>query len=71
MAQAAWYIKARALTLEDWIDDTEIEEEGVADMLLDDNAVAQLPRPGTSLARPSTGAGGGGGGYRGAPADVQ
>ena len=60
MAQAAWYIKARALTLEDWIDDTEIEEEGVADMLLDDNAVAQLPRPGTSLARPSTGAAGGG-----------
>ena len=50
--QAVWYIKCRALTLRAWVDDTEMEEEGVADILLDDNAVAQAPRPGTSLARP-------------------
>jgi tetratricopeptide (TPR) repeat protein len=25
--QAAWYLKARALTLKNWIDDSEIEEE--------------------------------------------
>jgi hypothetical protein len=25
--QAAWYLKCRALTLKNWIDDTEIEEE--------------------------------------------
>ena len=32
------------------IDDTEMEEEGVAELLLDDNAVAAAPRPGTKLA---------------------
>ena len=25
--QAVWYLKARALTLKNWIDDTELEEE--------------------------------------------
>jgi len=25
--QAVWYLKCRALTLKNWIDDTEIEEE--------------------------------------------
>ena len=53
--QSVWYLKCRALTLKNWIDDTEIEEEGVAEMLLDDNAIAQAPRPGTSLSRPMTG----------------
>jgi len=53
--QAVWYIKCRALTMKNWIDDTEIEEEGVAEILMDDNATAQAPRPGTSLARPHTG----------------
>ena len=54
--QAAWYVKTRALTMEAWIDDTEVEEEGAAEILMDDNAMAQMPRPGTSLARPQTGA---------------
>lgn len=52
--QQVWWLKARALTLRDWIDDTEVEEEGAAEVLLDENAVAQAPRPGTSLARPGT-----------------
>mgnify|MGYP001048108895 CR=1 FL=1 len=52
--QAAWFLKCRALTLMSWIDDLEIDEEGVADMLLDENAVAAMPRPGTSLQRPTT-----------------
>lgn len=26
--QAAWYLKVRAITLRNWIDDTELEEEG-------------------------------------------
>ena len=52
--QAVWYLKCRTLTLKNWIDDTEIEEEGVAELLLDDNAIAQCPRPGTSLNRPMT-----------------
>ena len=63
--QAAWFLKCRALTSKQWIDDVEppgtiwqtfpilrsaqltapflarIDEEGVADLLLDENAVAQ------------------------------
>lgn len=31
-----------------------LHTQGVADILLDDNAMAALPRPGTSLARPAT-----------------
>ena len=55
--QAVWYLKARALTLSVWVDDTDFEEEGAADVLLDENATAALPRPGTSLSRPTTNAG--------------
>jgi len=50
--QAAWFLKCRALTRKQWMDDVEIDEEGIADILMDDNAVAQAPRPGTSLSRP-------------------
>ena len=57
--QAVWYIKTRALTLSNWVDDTDLEEEGVAEMLLDDNAMASAPRPGTSLSRPQQSSGGG------------
>merc|ERR1719482_2699140 len=52
--QAAWFLKCRALTCKQWIDDIEIDEEGIADILMDENAVAQAPRPGTSLSRPLT-----------------
>jgi tetratricopeptide repeat protein 8 len=58
-AKAVWYLKLRALTLKNWIDDTEIEEEGIADVLLDENETAQVARPGTSLARPMTQSSGG------------
>jgi tetratricopeptide repeat protein 8 len=65
--QAVWFLKCRALTEKAYIDDADMEEEGVGEMLLDDNAMAQAPRPGTSLARPATsrpgaGAGSGAGG---------
>ncbi|KAL3152186.1 hypothetical protein ABBQ32_001275 [Trebouxia sp. C0010 RCD-2024] len=56
--QAVWHLKARALTSNEWIDDTEVEEEGIADSLFDENAVAQSARPGTSFARPMTSAAG-------------
>lgn len=59
--QAAWFLKCRALTSKQWIDDVEIDEEGIADILMDENAVAQAPRPGTSLNRPLTRADNGGG----------
>ncbi len=34
MLQAAWLLKCRALTKKSWIDDLEIDEEGVADILM-------------------------------------
>lgn len=52
--QAVWYLKCRSLTMQNWIDDTDFEEEGVAEVLLDENSTATLPRPGTSLTRPMT-----------------
>eukprot|EP00668_Euglena_longa_P014170 GGOE01018146.1.p1 GENE.GGOE01018146.1~~GGOE01018146.1.p1 ORF type:complete len:526 (+),score=174.79 GGOE01018146.1:54-1580(+) len=52
--QCVWYIKCRALTMKNWIDDTEMEDEGVAEVLLDQNQLADMPRPGTSLYRPRT-----------------
>jgi tetratricopeptide repeat protein 8 len=84
MPQAVWYLKTRALTLKDWIDDAEMDEEvrrrprrraapwrpwpatgtnpaplprplqGIGDQLLDEHNMAQVARPGTSLARPMT-----------------
>eukprot|EP00965_Chrysotila_dentata_P082017 2706856-Pleurochrysis_carterae.AAC.2 len=52
--QAVWYLKTRSLTMSAWVDDTEFEEEGAAEVLLDENATAAVPRPGTSLNRPVT-----------------
>ncbi|GAB5356894.1 hypothetical protein AAMO2058_000327600 [Amorphochlora amoebiformis] len=51
---AVWFLKCRALTMIDYVDDTDIEEEGVAEILMDDNAMSKMPRPGTSLKRPMT-----------------
>lgn len=47
--QAAWVVKCKAVVKKNYIDDIELDEEGVAEMLLDENAVASMPRPGTSL----------------------
>lgn len=52
--QAAWFLKVRSFTCRDWIDDLEIDEEGVADAIMDENSMAACPRPGTSLKRPLT-----------------
>jgi len=52
--QSVLFLKCRALTAESYIDDTEMEEEGVGEILLDENATASMPRPGTSLHRPQT-----------------
>eukprot|EP00501_MAST-03F_sp_TOSAG23-6_P001277 GSMAST32.ASY1.ANO1.1325.1 assembled CDS len=53
--KAVWFMKCRALTLKTWVDDTDMEEEGVGDLLLDENAVHSMPRPGTSLSHRKTG----------------
>ncbi|EKX55519.1 hypothetical protein GUITHDRAFT_156789 [Guillardia theta CCMP2712] len=52
--QQVWWIKCRALTNKNGIVDTEFDEEGLAELLLDENATAQVPRPGTSLSRPQS-----------------
>lgn len=39
----------RCLTQQVYIDDLEADEEGIAELLMDENAVAQVARPGTSL----------------------
>lgn len=31
------------------VDDVEADDEGIVDVVLDDNAIQQVPRPGTSL----------------------
>ncbi|KAG1674550.1 Tetratricopeptide repeat protein 8 [Nymphon striatum] len=46
---AAWTLKMRALTEQVYVDDLEADEEGIAEMFMDDNAIAQTARPGTSL----------------------
>ena len=62
-------MKCRALTKKSWIDDLEIDEEGVADilmgtinmksltLLIDENAMNNAPRPGTSFSRPLSSSG--------------
>ncbi|XP_031211501.1 tetratricopeptide repeat protein 8 isoform X2 [Mastomys coucha] len=50
--QAAWILKARALTEMVYIDEIDVDQEGIAEMILDENAIAQVPRPGTSLKLP-------------------
>uniref|UniRef100_A0A2K5TYP2 Tetratricopeptide repeat domain 8 n=1 Tax=Macaca fascicularis TaxID=9541 RepID=A0A2K5TYP2_MACFA len=52
--QAAWILKARALTEMVYIDEIDVDQEGIAEMMLDENAIAQVPRPGTSLKLPGT-----------------
>ena len=54
--ESFWYLKCRALTAIDWLDDIELLDDTLGDQLLDENAIAQMPRPGTSMNRPATGA---------------
>uniref|UniRef100_A0A8C7F574 Tetratricopeptide repeat domain 8 n=1 Tax=Oncorhynchus kisutch TaxID=8019 RepID=A0A8C7F574_ONCKI len=57
--QAAWSLKTRALTEMVYIDEVEVDQEGIAEMMLDESSIAQVARPGTSLRRPETSHGGG------------
>lgn len=50
--QAAWCLKMRALTQQVYVDDLEADEEGIAEILMDENSIAQVARPGTSLKTP-------------------
>ncbi|KAH0620437.1 hypothetical protein JD844_020889 [Phrynosoma platyrhinos] len=57
--QAAWCLKIRALTEMVYVDEIDVDQEGIAEMMLDENAIAQVARPGTSLKVPGTGQSGG------------
>ncbi|KAG8013419.1 Tetratricopeptide repeat protein 8 [Nibea albiflora] len=57
--QAAWSLKTCALTEMVYIDEVEVDQEGIAEMMLDESSIAQVARPGTSLRLPGTSQGGG------------
>ncbi|XP_067099505.1 LOW QUALITY PROTEIN: tetratricopeptide repeat protein 8 [Osmerus mordax] len=57
--QAAWSLKTRALTEMVYIDEVEVDQEGIAEMMLDESSIAQVARPGTSLRLAGTSHGGG------------
>jgi len=40
--EAVWSLKTRALTDQVMVDDSEADEEGIVDMVLDDNAIRQV-----------------------------
>ena len=44
ISRAAWLLKVRCLTESVAVDEVELEEEGLAEILLDENATAKLPR---------------------------
>lgn len=50
--QVAWLLKMRALTEQLYVDETEVADEGLAN-ILDDNAFQQAPMPGTSMRQPT------------------
>ncbi|CAF0939994.1 unnamed protein product [Rotaria sp. Silwood1] len=50
--QVAWLLKMRALTEQLYVDETEVADDGLADML-DENAFQQVPMPGTSYRQPT------------------
>ena len=52
--QAVWLLKCRALTMASYLDESEIEDEGIGDILLDENATSNVPRPGTSIQAPTS-----------------
>lgn len=55
--QSAWVLKCSSLIRKFYVDDIEIDEEGVGDLLMDENAINTVARPGTSIQRPNTKAG--------------
>lgn len=54
LTQAAWTLKTQALTGQVYVDEVEVDEEGIAEVLMDDNVIANVSRPGTSLRKPGT-----------------
>lgn len=42
--KGAWNLKTRALTEQIYIDEVDVDEEGIAEMLMDDTSIAQVSR---------------------------
>ncbi|KAM3134238.1 hypothetical protein pb186bvf_013658 [Paramecium bursaria] len=55
--QSVWILKCSSLIRNVYIDDIEVDEEGVGDILMDENALNPIARPGTSIQRPNSQAG--------------
>lgn len=48
-SQAFWCLKIQCLTQQIYVDELESEEDGIADVALNEDAIAETARPGTSL----------------------
>ncbi|XP_059579141.1 tetratricopeptide repeat protein 8 [Alligator mississippiensis] len=44
ISQAAWSLKTRALTEMVYVDEIDVDQEGIAETILDENAIAQVAR---------------------------
>ena len=42
--QAIWLLKCRSLTMENYIDDCEMDDSNISQSLLDDNSIAEISR---------------------------
>jgi tetratricopeptide repeat protein 8 len=51
---AVQLLKTHGIRRKNYVDDLELDEEGLGEMLLDDNKLSSMARPGTSLMRPGT-----------------
>ncbi|KAF4652135.1 Tetratricopeptide repeat protein 8 [Perkinsus olseni] len=52
--ESAWFLKCRALTMKNFIDDMECDEDPLGDLAAEEGAMNSAPRPGTSLQRPAS-----------------
>jgi hypothetical protein len=42
--KATWLVRCKAVTRQNYLDDIELDEESIADIVMDENAVASMPR---------------------------
>ena len=40
--QAAWFLKIRSITEQTYVDEVEMDEEGIAELFMDDNVLADV-----------------------------
>ena len=50
--QQAWILKCHSLIRKHYLDDLEMDEENAGDLLLDENSMTSVARPGTSFSKP-------------------